>query len=248
MRIDVFLAQHNLAKSRTEAKQLIESGAVYYKHSVVKTASFLVSDDALPEQVEIVREGIAFVSRGGIKLEGALKQFKVDPRGQVCLDIGASSGGFTHCLLMHGAQMVYAVDVGEGQLHSSLKQDARVVSIEHFNARYMKPTDFPQTPIFAVMDVSFISQTLILPALYHVLGETGQAITLVKPQFELTRSSLNRHGIVKDKQMLDVALERVVSSAKSIGFAVLDTMQSPIQGGDGNIEFLIHLKKENNHG
>lgn len=247
MRIDIFLAQHGLAKSRTEAKQLIEAGAVMYRRAQVKAASYQLPDDTSPDDIEIVRERMSYVSRGGLKLQAALETFDALPDGQICLDVGASSGGFTHCLLSHGAKKVYAVDVGEGQLHPQLLQDKRVVLYEHFNARYMQKDSFPDTPTFATMDVSFISQTLILPALYKVLGNDAHAITLVKPQFELTRSALNRHGIVKDKSMLNVALDRVVSFAKTLGFSVLGSIQSPIQGGDGNIEFLIHLKKENYH-
>ncbi|MBO7761925.1 MAG: TlyA family RNA methyltransferase, partial [Clostridia bacterium] len=187
---------------------------------------------------------LPYVSRGGLKLEAALKAFSLSPRGAVALDVGASSGGFTDCLLQNGATLVYAVDSGTGQLAMELLEDARVVSMEGYNARYMQPSDFPQTPTFAVMDVSFISQTLILPALASVLPPKSQIVTLIKPQFEVGRAHVGRGGIVRDEKARQAAIARVTDAAGLLGLDFRAVITSPIRGGDGNVEYLAHFEKK----
>ena len=244
MRLDVFLTEHGLAKSRSEAKQLILGGFVSFSGKKVTQPAFSVPDNADASLCAVDRSRLKYVSRGGLKLEGALAAFGVSPLGQVCLDVGASSGGFTDCLLQGGATHVYAVDAGQGQMSPSLASDSRVTLIENYNARYMKKEDFATAPTLGVMDVSFISQTLILPALYQALSDQAQAITLIKPQFELTRSALSKKGIVKSESLRQDAVFRVKACAESIGFQVAGIIASPIQGGDGNTEYLLYLKKE----
>lgn len=241
MRIDVYLSTEGMVSSRTEAKRFIDDGAVTVNGLLVKKPSFEVDGT---EKIEIDKSKKEFVSRGGIKLKGALLEFKVDVEGCRCLDVGASSGGFTDCLLQNGAEHVIAVDSGSGQLAETLRTDPRVTSIENYNARYMKPTDFPYTPDFAVMDVSFISATYIIPSVFEVLGDNSDFICLIKPQFEVGRSGLGKGGIVKDSKVRDAAVKKVVDFAKDVGFVLKGIMQSSIKGGDGNIEFLAHFVKQ----
>ena len=179
-----------------------------------------------------------YVSRGGEKLAAALDAFSLDPTGCDALDVGASSGGFTDCLLQHGASRVFAVDVGEGQLVRTLRSDTRVVSIEHYNARFLRREDLPSVPTFAVMDVSFISQTSILPALAAVLPEGAVLVSLIKPQFEVGREGVGKGGIVRDDRLRREAVARVIRFAADVGFSHIGTIDSPILGKDGNREFL----------
>lgn len=241
MRIDIFLAEKGLANSRSEAKQLLKAGAVVIDGEVITKPSFKV--DGLEEKVIVDRSSIRYVSRGGLKLDGALCAFSATPKGKLCIDVGASTGGFTDCLLQHGAKHVLAVDSGSDQLVKSIRQDKRVTVFERFNARYMKPSHFPYRPNFAVMDVSFISSTLLFESLYNVLDVEADFICLVKPQFEVGRTALGKGGIVKDEKARNKALSDVVAFAKNIGFTAKGAMVSPITGGDGNIEFLVHFKK-----
>jgi len=241
MRLDVFLTENGFTGSRTEAKGLIEKGAVTIQGKTVTKASTDVSGKEA--FVMLDRSAIQYVSRGGIKLDGALCVFDVDVVGRDALDIGASSGGFTDCLLQHGARRVIALDTGSGQLVASLRSDARVSVIENYNARYLALRDLPYMPTLAVMDVSFISATLILPAVHTVLADAGDFICLVKPQFEVGRAGIGKGGIVKDARMREAALQKVVDAAKAIGFDALGAIQSPITGGDGNIEYLVHFRK-----
>ncbi len=241
MRLDVFLAENGLALSRTEARGFIEAGAVYVDGKPILKPAYCI--DGLEEKVILDRSVKKYVSRGGIKLDGALCTFKVDVKDRLCLDVGASSGGFTDCLLQHGARAVCAVDSGSGQLVASIRNDPRVLSKESFNARYMVPEDFPYVPNLAVMDVSFISATLIFEALSRVLAPDSDFICLVKPQFEVGREHLGKGGIVKDEKARKAALDKVVSAAKEYGFGALGAMTSPIKGGDGNVEYLVHFKK-----
>ena len=241
MRIDIFLADKGFVKSRTEAKELLKNGAVSVGGQTVTKPAFRI--DGLEEQVVVDRSLIKYVSRGGLKLDGALCAFELDPRDKLCIDVGASSGGFTDCLLQHGAQHVIAVDSGSDQLEKTIRQDKRVTVMEQFNARYMKTMHLPYRPNFAVMDVSFISATLIFESLYNVLERGADFVCLVKPQFEVGRNALGKGGIVKDEKERNKALSNVVSFAKNIGFEALAAIVSPITGGDGNIEFLVHFKK-----
>lgn len=240
MRLDLYLFENGYAKSRTEAKNLIQDGAVKLSGKTVTKPSLEVEADA---QIEILREASKYVSRGGYKLEGALEAFKASPKGKLCIDIGASSGGFTDCLLQNGAERVIAIDSGTMQLVDSLRRDSRVTVRENFNARYMTKSDLEFTPNFAVMDVSFISATYIIPAIFSVLSENSDFICLVKPQFEVGRSNLGKGGIVKSEKNREMALTKVIEFAKITGFEYISYIDSPILGGDGNKEYLVHFKK-----
>ena len=242
MRIDVYLADSGILSSRTEAKRFIDEGAVYVDGVQVTKPSFDVF--GMEDKVFVDRSVKQYVSRGGIKLKGALSAFGVSANGKRCLDVGASSGGFTDCLLQEGAAHVIAVDSGSGQMAKTLREDSRVTVIENYNARYMTPGDFDYTPELAVMDVSFISATYIIPSLYDVLCEGGELVCLIKPQFEVGRGGIGKGGIVKDDKIRKSAVDKVVSFAMERGFALKSVIQSPIKGGDGNIEFLAHFVKK----
>ena len=231
MRLDVYLTENGYADSRERAKRLILGGRVCVNGAVITKPSFELQCG------EITVEQESFVGRGGEKLEGALVSFEIDPCGMRAIDIGASTGGFTHCLLLHGAAHVTALDAGCGQLHPSLAADARVKNIEKYNARELSVDDVGQFDL-AVMDVSFISQTYILPRLPAVLLPSGLAITLVKPQFEAGRAALNKKGLVKDPRDRLLAVRRVLQSAREAGLVPKGLIRSPITGGDGNVEYL----------
>ena len=230
-----------MCRSRTEAKNLIAGGSVQYLGKTVSKPSFDVPEDTT--DINVDRSSIKFVSRGGEKLSAALEAFKIDVRDRCAIDVGASSGGFTDCLLQNGACRVLSVDSGSGQLAEVLREDPRVTVYEGYNARYMRREDFPFVPSVAVMDVSFISSTLIMPALYSVLDDGSDFVCLIKPQFEVGRSGLGKGGIVKDDKIRKAAVDKVVEFATSIGFSCLGLIRSPILGGDGNIEFLAYLRK-----
>lgn len=241
MRLDVYLSDHSLVDSRTDAKNFILSGAVTVDGRTVKKPSFEVSGD---EDILVDKSGKRFVSRGGLKLEGALDSFIIDVSDALAIDIGASSGGFTDCLLKRGAKHVIAVDSGFGQMVDALRHDTRVTVIESFNARYMSKDDFEYIPTLAVMDVSFISAKLIIPAVASVLSDSGDFVCLIKPQFEVGKSGLNKKGIVKSDILRRRALDDVVAFAKYSGFYCLGIIESPITGGDGNIEYLAYFRKK----
>ena len=241
MRCDLFLAENGYVKSRTKARELIDAGNVKINGNLVKKPSDNV-DESVENTVEILCD-CPFVGRGGLKLEHALSHFDISVEGCLALDVGASTGGFTDCLLKRGAAKVIAVDSGENQLDDSLRADARVTCIEKYNARYMKPEDFSYRPNLAVMDVSFISQTLILPALSSVLEDEGVLVSLIKPQFEVGRSAVGKKGIVKNAKDRRNAVRNVIASAAACGFGCFGLTRSPILGGDGNIEYLAHFRK-----
>ena len=232
MRLDVYLTERGLVESRARAKRLIESGAVYLNGTVASKCSLDVEGEA---QITLREE--RFVGRGGEKLAAALELFHIDPIGARALDIGASTGGFTDCLLQNGAAAVVAIDAGCDQLHPKLKNDPRVTNIEKYNARDLSPDDVGIVSL-AVMDVSFISQTYILPRLPSVLAEGGRVVTLIKPQFEAGRSALNKKGLVKSPKDRIAAIRRVLLSAGECGLVCRGLAPSPILGGDGNEEFL----------
>lgn len=225
------MVENGYADSRERAKRLILAGSVHVNGVVVNKPAFEI------ESGEIAVEEERFVGRGGEKLEGALRAFSVNPRGMRAIDIGASTGGFTHCLLLHGAAHVTALDAGCDQLHPKLLADARVTNLEKYNARELSREDVGEFDL-AVMDVSFISQTYILPRLPLVLKPTGRAITLIKPQFEAGRAALNKKGLVKDARDRLLAVRRVLQSAREAGLVPQGLIRSPITGGDGNIEYL----------
>lgn len=240
MRLDLYLFSSSLVKSRTEAKNFILDGAVTVNSVVVKKPSFDVSES---DEVAVDTSGKRFVSRGGLKLEHALSCFNIDVSGAFCIDVGASSGGFTDCLLKSGAERVVALDSGKDQLVEELRADERVLSIEGFNARYMTSDDLPFVPTLAVMDVSFISATLIIPAVYRVLSRDASFVLLIKPQFEVGREGIKKGGLVKNEKIAISAVNSVIAFAESVGFSFMGLTKSPITGGDGNTEYLAHFKK-----
>ena len=241
MRADAALAARGLAASREKARALIDAGLVTLNGDTLdKPARKVAEGDVL----RVLGVDHPYVSRGGLKLEKALRAFGVDVAGRVCLDVGASTGGFTDVLLRSGARLVYAVDVGAGQLHESLLGDGRVVSMERVNARALEPGMFPQMPTLAVMDVSFISIRLILPALFRVLGDGGRVVTLVKPQFEAGRQDVGKRGVVAKPQVHRRVLREIVAFPPTLGWRVRGLDFSPIAGGDGNLEFLADIVPE----
>lgn len=241
-RIDKLLVAAGLAESRTKAQALVMAGVVLADEQRVEKPSQEFSADA-----KIRLKGDAaetkYASRGGLKLEKALQEFEVDVTGFVCLDIGASTGGFTDCLLRHGAKKVTAVDAGTNQLAWKLRSDERVEARENVNARYLKPEDFAERFDLIVMDVSFISVTKIFPALGGLLKEQGRIIVLIKPQFEVGKGEVGKGGIVREPEKHERVVEEVNASAVKFGFEVLGVIDSPILGADGNKEFLGFYKK-----
>lgn len=199
----------------------------------------------VPEEIDIhIRETAPFVSRGGEKLQGAFDEFGFSVRDRICVDVGSSTGGFTDCLLQHGAARVYAVDVGKGQLDWSLRNDPRVAVMEEVNARYLKPGDFDPPPDFAVADVSFISLTKILPAVTHVLAEHAELVTLIKPQFEAGREKVGKGGVVRDPAVHEETVDKIRSfGEKELGLVCKGVCTSPLKGPAGNIEFLAYWEK-----
>ena len=239
MRLDQFLTENGYAETRTKAKNLIESGSVNVNGRIIVKPAFDVGDT---EEINCRTDLVCpYVSRGGLKLEGALREFGIDVTGTICLDIGASSGGFTDCLLKHGASKVYAVDSGTGQLHKSLQADSRVISLENVNARYLSEKEIPEKADVTVMDVSFISQTKLYPAIIPLVKDNGIFISLIKPQFEVGRRGVGKGGIVRDEKKRKEALENVISIASSFGLKNIKTVLSPIKGGDGNTEYLAYF-------
>ncbi len=241
MRIDVYLFKNGLCKSREEAQKLIKAKCVNVNGMVVNKPSFSVDDGVINVEV---KNPFKYVSRGGDKLQAALDNFKIDPTGAVCCDIGASTGGFTDCLLQYGAARVYAVDSGTAQLSEKLKNDPRIISMENTNARYIKDGDIPEKCDICVMDVSFISQTLLYDSVNAILKDGGLFISLIKPQFEVGRNNLSKGGIVKNDKIRLSALEKIISSAKTKNLVLSEHMLSPIKGGDGNTEYLALFIKE----
>lgn len=240
MRLDQRVVELRLAESREKAQRLIMAGCVTVNGRVETKPSHAVPPDAAVALAEQER----FVSRGGEKLEAAFQHFKLDVAGLVCADIGASTGGFTDCLLQHGAARVYAVDVGRGQLHWKLRNDPRVVVMDGVNARYLTPADLPEAPAFATVDVAFISLTKILPAVRQVLASGGCIVSLIKPQFEAGRKDVGKGGVVRD----EAVRARVVEDIRAYGTVKLGlewagVCPSPLEGPAGNVEFLACWKK-----
>ncbi len=236
-RIDVCMVENGLAESREKAHALIIAGAVTLDGQVVTKPAALISEG---QQID-VRGRDDFVSRGGKKLEKALEGFSIDLSGLACIDVGASTGGFTDCMLRSGAAFVYAVDVGYGQLAWRLRQDSRVAVMERCNARYLTPDMFDKPVSFASIDVSFISLKLILPALMRVLTPPYTIAALIKPQFEAGRAKVGKHGVVRDKQTHIEVIEGVLAAARGMGLCVCGLTHSPIKGPQGNIEYLACL-------
>jgi 23S rRNA (cytidine1920-2'-O)/16S rRNA (cytidine1409-2'-O)-methyltransferase len=240
-RLDHLLVARGLCPSREQGKRLILAGEVLVDEQPVTKAGQLVSEDS-----EIrVKQPPKFVSRGGFKLEGALEHFGISAQGKTCLDVGASTGGFTDCLLQRGAAKVYAFDVGTNQLVWKLRTDPRVVSRENYNVRHLQPSDVGEQVDLIVADVSFISLTLVLPPAFQVLRSGGDAVVLIKPQFELSRDEVGRGGIVRDPAMHEKACRKIEGFASNQpGWKWRGLMESPIQGTEGNREFLAWLTHE----
>ena len=240
MRIDKLLFELGLAKSREAASRMIKDGSVLLNHKTVTKPSFDVPKGEVPE---IVGETLRYVSRGGLKLERALEFFSLDVTGLDCVDIGASTGGFTDCLLQNGAAKVRCVDVGRAQLDKNLEADYRVTSYEGMNARYIVPEDIGGKCDIAVCDVSFISLTLILEAVSGLIEHGGSFVALIKPQFEAGRGNIGKGGIVKDRNVHAEVIDRVISRARDVGLYIVGLCVSPILGGDGNREYLSYFSK-----
>lgn len=238
-RVDALLVSRGLCESREQAKRLIMAGEVMTgTERVAKPSQKLAPDADLS-----VKEKPRYVGRGGFKIEGALKEFGIDPTGWVCADLGASTGGFTDCLLQHGARKVHAIDVGTNQLVWKLRSDERVVSKERFNARNLTPDDIGERVMLVVMDLSFISLTKVLPAAFSILEEGGSVISLIKPQFELSREEVGKGGIVREAGLHQKAVDKIRTFiTEELGREWVGIMTSPITGTDGNVEFLARMK------
>lgn len=239
-RLDVLLVERGLQETRQKAQATIMSGLVFVKGQRVDKPGTAVPNDA---EIEVRGNALKYVSRGGLKLEKAMASFPIALDGAVCGDIGASTGGFTDCMLQNGASKVYAVDVGYGQLAWKLREDARVVCLERTNARYLTHEQVPEELDFASVDVSFISLKLILPPLCGLLKDGGHVACLVKPQFEAGREKVGKKGVVRDPDVHLEVLESFLIHAKESGFTVLGLTYSPIRGPEGNIEYLGYLEK-----
>lgn len=239
-RLDVLLVKRGLAESREKAKAVIMSGIVYVDGQKEDKAGQTFADTA---NIEVRGSTLKYVSRGGLKLEKAMECFDVSVKDKVCMDIGASSGGFTDCMLQNGAKKVYAVDVGHGQLAWKLRNDTRVVVMEKTNIRYVKPEDIGESIDFASIDVSFISLSNVLPAAYNLLGERGEIVALIKPQFEAGREKVGKKGVVREKSTHIEVIQNCFAYAKENGFFVRELEFSPVKGPEGNIEYLYHLVK-----
>ena len=240
-RIDKLLVDRGLAESRTKAQAMIMSGVVLVNEQRVDKPSQLFDTDSSVRVKGGDDPTSRYVGRGGLKLEAALREFQIDVAGFVCLDVGASTGGFTDCLLQHGARRVVAIDVGHNQIDWRLRNDPRVEVREGVNARYLQPEDFAQKFDLIVIDVSFISVTKVLPAVVPMVLPRGSIITLVKPQFEVGRGEVGSGGIVRDESKRLRAVEKANNSATAIGLKALKVIESPIKGAEGNVEFLVHF-------
>ena len=239
-RLDVLLVERGYLETRQKAQATIMSGLVFVKGQRVDKPGTAVPNDA---EIEVRGNVLKYVSRGGLKLEKAMDTFPVQLEGAVCGDIGASTGGFTDCMLQNGAEKVYAVDVGYGQLDWRLRNDPRVVCLERTNARYLSTQEIPQPLDFASIDVSFISLKLIFPALYQLLRQGGEIACLIKPQFEAGREKVGKKGVVRDSAVHLEVLEHFLEHARDNHLAVLGVTYSPIRGPEGNIEYLGYLRK-----
>lgn len=243
-RIDVYLTQNGFSKSRESARRSIEAGLVSIDGVLVKKASFKL--DETVEHDVVCSDALPYVGRGGLKLEAALDAFGINPIGKICADIGASTGGFTDCLLKRGAIKVFAIDSGRDQLDMDLRLDPRVISLEGVNARFLNAEIVPDPADIIVMDVSFISQTLIIPRLEQILADNGVFITLIKPQFECGREAIGKGGIVKQSRYRLSAVRRVTAACTENGLFLSNLIRSPIVGGDGNVEYLALYTKQDN--
>lgn len=240
IRLDVALVEGGFAESREKAKALIMAGIVYVNNQKSDKAGNTVKPDDI---IEVRGETLKYVSRGGLKLEKAVKVFDFSIENSICADIGASTGGFTDCMLQNGAKKVYAIDVGYGQLAWKLRTDERVINLERTNFRYVTKEQIPEELDFASVDVSFISLSLILPVLYTLLKKGGQAVCLIKPQFEAGKENVGKKGVVRDKNVHIAVIEKIIDVILTNNFTLLGLDFSPVKGPEGNIEYLCHIIK-----
>lgn len=239
-RLDILLTEKNFFDSRARAKTMIMMGKILVNGQKIEKAGTLIPRDA---EIQILGEKIPFVSRGGLKLKKALEVFKIDLTGKIAADVGASTGGFTDCMLQNGAAKVYAIDVGYGQLAWKLRQDERVINLERTNIRNVTPNFFSEPPEFVSIDAAFISLDKILPVVAEFIREDGEVVALIKPQFEAGREHVGKKGVVRDKKIHVAVIEYVLNFAGTVGFKIRDLDFSPIKGPEGNIEYLTHLSK-----
>ncbi len=240
IRLDVYLTENGLAPSREKAKAIIMSGIVFVDEQKCDKAGMTVSPD---QKIEVRGNTLRYVSRGGLKLEKAMQSFPIKLDGTVCMDVGASTGGFTDCMLQNGAKRVYAVDVGYGQLAWSLRTDERVINMERTNIRHVTDEQVNEPLDFASIDVAFISLGLVLPVVHTLLKDGGEVVALIKPQFEAGKEKVGKKGVVRDPQVHEEVVCKVCAKAEEIGFGVLGLEFSPVKGPEGNIEYLVYLKK-----
>lgn len=239
-RLDVLLVNRGLSPSREKAKTMIMEGNVFVNHNREDKAGSMFPDDC---EIEIHGNTLKYVSRGGLKLEKAMMHFAISLEGRICMDIGASTGGFTDCMLQNGAAKVYAVDVGYGQFAWKLRQDPRVVCMEKTNIRYVTPEDIDDVLDFASVDVSFISLTKVLGPARELLSDHGQMVCLIKPQFEAGREKVGKKGVVRDRKVHEEVIQKVIDYALENGFSIRNLEYSPIKGPEGNIEYLVYIEK-----
>lgn len=240
IRLDVAVFEKGYAPSREKAKAIIMAGQVYVNNQKVDKAGTEIKED---DMLEVRGNALKYVSRGGLKLEKAMQEFPIDLKGKICMDVGASTGGFTDCMLMNGAVKVYSVDVGYGQLAWKLRCDERVVNLERTNFRYVTENEIKDKIDFSSVDVSFISLKHILPNLNKLLADNGQAVCLIKPQFEAGREKVGKKGVVRDKTVHLEVVNNIIDMAVDNGFSVNGLQFSPIKGPEGNIEYLIYIIK-----
>lgn len=240
-RLDVFMVEENMAPSRSSAQAMIMAGEVYINGQKASKAGEGVAGD---EKIEVRSKTLQFVSRGGLKLDKAMKVFPIGLQDKICMDIGASTGGFTDCMLQNGAKKVYSIDVGYGQLAWKLRQDERVVNLERTNIRYVTENEVPDKIDFFSVDVSFISLSLVLPVAHMLTSENGAGVCLIKPQFEAGREKVGKKGVVRDPAVHKEVIERVTEFTRKTGFKIYGIDYSPVKGPEGNIEYLMYIGKK----
>ena len=239
-RLDVLLVERKFFESRERAKRIIMAGKILVDDMKIDKAGTLVNRDC---QIRLIGEDIPFVSRGGLKLNKAIEEFNIDLNGKIAADIGASTGGFTDCMLQHGATKVYAIDVGYGQLAWKLRQDSRVINMERTNIRNVTRDMIDDELDFASIDVAFISLDKVLPVVFSLLSDSGEVVALIKPQFEAGRENVGKKGVVRDKNIHFDVINKIISVSTELNFKLKNISYSPIKGPEGNIEYLIHLLK-----
>lgn len=242
-RIDIVLVKKGLFPTRQKAKYAIENGNVYVNEVQIKKSNKIISHD---DKIVVKGEGLNYVSRGGLKLERAIQEFEINLKDKVCADIGASTGGFTDCMLQNGATKVYAIDVGHSQLDNTLLEDSRVINMEGTNIREFDTNTIEKLD-FISSDVSFISETHVLPKIYEMLKIKGKSVILIKPQFEAGKINLNKNGVVKNIKVHQKVIHNIIIFANKLGFRIINLTYSPIKGPAGNIEYLLYLEKNENN-